>query len=213
MAAGRSGPVALSCAAILGASVLAALGCGGGASTASGPAGGRAPATASTSAQALRLAAREYDGDGDNDSLGMGQLDHDGDATPTYGPIATTPERQAIVALLQRFYSAGAAGDAAKVCSLFYPLAVEGLVEEHDRGKGPASLRGSSCTQIVAKLLRRDRRKLTAKRKALTVPIIEVHAKRAWAVVYFGLADEEVVMLHRDRHTWSITSLLREDSQ
>jgi hypothetical protein len=76
---------------------------------------GRSPSPAS-----LAAAAREHDGDADNDSLGMGPYDIDHDALPTFGPAASAADRQAIVALLERFYRTAAAGNGARACSMLY---------------------------------------------------------------------------------------------
>lgn len=158
-------------------------------------------------AQRLRQAEHEHDGDGDNDSLGMGPLDGDKDGMPTYGRQATPVEHRAIAALLSSFYTAAAAGNATEVCSLLYPVAIEGLLEEHNHGKGPASLRGSNCVQIAGKLLRGKRQEMVTRRASLTVPIVEVRAKRAWAVLDFGTADEQITILHGEGSKWALTSL------
>lgn len=195
------------CVGVLAAAMLAALGCGeAGVKESSSPG---AP-TEKVSAQALQAARREQDGDRDNDTLGLGPLDNDHDAIPTYGPPATQSERRPILALFERYFAAAATGDVSTVCSLLYPVAIERLMEEHSHGVGPASLKGRSCRQIAAKILSQEHSELVAKRASLKVPLVELHAKRAWVVLDFGRGQQNLVLLHHEGGTWWLTALHEE---
>lgn len=201
-----SAPVlAAFCTALL---ALAWLGCGGG----SGPAAGHAPGsnTVAVSSQALSATARQPDGDGDNDRLGMSGPDFDHDSVPTFGRPATAGERKAITALFERYYADAASGDPAGVCSLLYPLAVEGLLETHGRDQGFGSLRGSSCRQLVGGVLARKHHLLVAERSALKVGIIQVDAKRAMVLLDFGGTNQQVTLVHGEGSNWTLTTLHEE---
>jgi hypothetical protein len=196
----------LSLSALLCAGALAAtaLGCGDAHVDANSHG---AATTAQVSAQALQAARAQQDGDRDNDTLGLGPLDDDGDGVPTYGPVAGKAATAPIVAMLERYFAAAAADRVSTVCSMLYPVAVERLVEEHSHGAGAASQRGSSCRQIVAKLLRQQHSELVAKRASLKVRLVELRAKHAWVVLDFGRGKENVVLLHHEGSTWSLTEI------
>jgi hypothetical protein len=160
--------------------------------------------TTTISAAALR----EQDGDHDNDSLGMGHDDGDGDSAPTFAKPATATDRAAIVALIDRYYAAAAAGDWTQACSLTYWLLAETLVEEHSHGKGPPSLRGHTCAQVASKLLAGRRHELIAERAALKIVVVQARANKGWAVLSFGGARERVLYLHHEGAGWRVNGLL-----
>jgi hypothetical protein len=200
-------------ASLFAGALLAMAGCGGDSPAVTSKLAGVSPPAHHTSAagsrRLLRIAARERDGDGDNDSLGMGPLDPDNDAVPTFGRTAGAPERQAIVSLFRRFYTAAAAGDGVRACSMIYWLAIETTVEEHSNGKGPPSLRGETCAQIATKLFGQHHRELEADRATLKVTIIQLHGKRGWAVLDFAPARERLGTVQREGSAWKLGSLLK----
>jgi hypothetical protein len=151
--------------------------------------------------------ALERDGDADNDSHGMGPYDNDGDALLTFGPAANALERQAITALLKRYYTVAAAGDGASACSLTYWLVREKIVEEHDHGRGLASLRGNTCAQVASKLFRQRHPELTEDVARFKVGAVQVRAKHGWAVLDFGPARERVTQVHREPSGWKMDAL------
>jgi hypothetical protein len=163
------------------------------------------------SSASFAAALRAHDGDADNDSLGMGRLDADGDAAPTYGPVAGPAERRAVVALLKRFYTVAAGGDGAKACSLLYRLVAETVVEEHSHARGPRSLRGSTCPQVASKLLQQRHRELTQELGALKVTVVQLRGQNAWVVLDFGPARERLAVLHRDGGGWKLGEFLKEE--
>jgi hypothetical protein len=179
---------------------LAVTGCGGGAR----------PGT--TAKQPDAAIAREHDGDGDNDSLGMGRLDTDNDASPTFGRPASPTERQQITALFKGFYTAAAADNGARACSMLYWLVAETVVEEHSHGKGPLALRGTTCTQIATKLFKKNHRELVDDLAALKLTIIQLRRNRGWAVLDFAPAHERLGTIQREGTVWKLGSLLKDDA-
>jgi hypothetical protein len=153
-------------------------------------------------------AAGMLDGDGDDDTPGSTPPDSDGDARPSYGPPADAADRRAIVALLRGFYAAAAAGDGVRGCAMLLALVAETVVEEHDHGKGPRSLRGNTCPRVAAKLFRQRHRELAAEAAALRVPIVQMRFGKAWAVLNFGGAKEYVEIVRREGGAWKLDGLL-----
>lgn len=204
----KPSPTAAVWAACFVALLLACSGCGGGASVTGGR--GNGSDAAAVSPQALRAAAHERDGDDDNDSLGMGRLDLDNDAAPTFGRPPSTAERQALVALFERYYAAAAAEDAKGVCALLYPLAVEDLLETHGHDLGLGRLRGASCEQLVGQVLMYKHHALIVKRSSLKVGIIQVRARHAMVVLGFGAAKQQVAIAHGEGRNWALTTLHEE---
>jgi hypothetical protein len=172
---------------------LAVAGCGGSSTTVGGSSIGRLPAR---------------DGDEDIDSLGMGRYDSDGDATPTYGPTANATERRAIVALIKRYYVAAAAEEGIKTCSMLDPLIAEETVEEHRPGKGPPSLRGTTCSQVASKVFAQRHHELAADSATLQVAWIQLQARQAVTLVHFGSTRELIVRVHRAPGGWQMNNLL-----
>jgi hypothetical protein len=181
---------------VLGLSLLATTGCGG------------ADKSSSVSKVTLTAGLPTRDGDDDIDSLGQGRYDADNDANPTFGPAASITERQAIVALIKRYYAAAAAGDGGKACSMLDPLIVEAVVEEHHRGKGPPSLRGNTCPQVASKVFKQRHRELTEDVAELQVGWVQLQARQAVTLVHFGAMRELIVRVHRSHGGWQMNALL-----
>jgi hypothetical protein len=193
--------------------VLGACACGGSshsspaASSASSAAGAVAGAATSASSTGAPAGAPLQDGDGDDDRPGS-KHDPDTDEVFTYGTAAGPADRQAITALITRYYALAAAGDGKHACKMLYWLVAEGLVEEHSHGKGPATLRGSTCAQVATKVFMRRHGELAADVKKLEVTEIRVHAKKAWVRVRFGPTRELLMFVHRTGGVWQMNNLL-----
>lgn len=149
----------------------------------------------------------ERDGDGDIDRLTQGSHDGDGDAIPTFGPPAGAADRRAILALFGRYYANAAAGNGAKACSMMDIPAAESVVEEHSRGKGPPSLQGRTCMQIMARLFKRRHRELMEDIAGYRVLAVQVHGGGGLVLVRFPAKHElrELrVLVRRDHDAWKM---------
>ncbi|MFZ2114908.1 MAG: hypothetical protein WAU77_14390 [Solirubrobacteraceae bacterium] len=202
----------LACAAVA-LSVAGACGCGAARSTAG------VETTATSSPFSLAELAKR-DQDGDIDRLTQSRYDDDNDAIPGFGQPADAADRRAIVALIKRYYIAAAAGDGAKACSMQYALTAELLVEEHHRGKGPASLRGGTCARIMSKLLAQHHRELAEDVSGgYRVLAVQVHLNQGYALVRFAAPRElhelrELRMLvHREHGGWKMDRPLDDGPQ
>jgi hypothetical protein len=194
--------------------VLGACACGGSshrspaASSASSAPSAVAGAATPRSSAGAPVGAPLQDGDGDDDRQGS-RFDPDNDESITWGSAAGPADRQAIVALITRYYALAAAGDGKHACTMLYWLVGETVVEEHSHGKGPASLRGATCAQVATKVFRQRRRELARDvREGVNVTEIRVRAKKGWVRVRFGPARELLVFVHRTGGVWQMNNLL-----
>ncbi|MGC2374847.1 MAG: hypothetical protein WA484_13320 [Solirubrobacteraceae bacterium] len=147
------------------------------------------------------------DGDGDDDRPGS-KRDSDNDELLTFGSAAGAADRQAIASLVTRYYAAAAAGDGARACSMLYWLVAEAIVEEHSRGKGPASLRGNTCAQVASKVFKQRHSELAQDVRALEVTQLRLRAKRGWVRLRVGPTRELLVFVHRHNGVWQMNNLL-----
>jgi hypothetical protein len=198
----------LTCAALALLAVGAAA-CGSAGERAS-PAPARSSGASATGSAAAGGASRpadlfKRDGDGDIDRLTQGSHDGDGDAIPTFGPPAGAADRRAILALFRRYYANAAAGDGARACSMMDIPAAESVVEEHSRGKGPRSLQGKTCAQIMSTLFKRRHRELMEDIAGYRVLAVQVHGGGGLVLVRFPAKRElrELrVIVRRDHGAW-----------
>ena len=162
---------------------------------------GGSSVAARTSSSTAETTPHQLDGDNDIDTLGSGP-DYDNDAVLGYGPPADTADRRVIVSLLKRYYAVAAAGDGAKACSMLDPLVAEEIVEEHHNGKGPSSLRGSTCAQIISKLFKRHHRELAKDVAEFRVTTMELRGNRGLVLMPYSTANETQVIVRRDNGVW-----------
>jgi len=99
----------------------------------------------------------------------------------------------------------------ARACGLLHWLLAEELVEQHARGKGPRSLRGASCAEIVSKLFKLHRHALTDGIALLKVTTVQVRATHAWAVVDLGGARKYIAFARREGAAWKLGMMLGYD--
>lgn len=160
-------------------------------------------AAASARAAAIAAAPQERDGDGDIDTLSK-VLDKDDDTPLGYGAPAGPADRQAIVTLLRRYYTTAAAGDGARACSMLDPLIAEQVVEEHHHGKGPSSLRGDTCAQVMSKLFEQRHHELAQDAAEFRVTVVELRHNRGLVLMPYSTTREMQVIVRRDNGVWKM---------
>jgi hypothetical protein len=147
------------------------------------------------------------DTDGDDDRPGS-RFDPDTDIALTFGHPADVRDTQAVAVLIGGYYKAAAAGDGRKACSMMFWLYAETTVEEHSKGKGARSLRGSTCAQIAGKVFRGRHRELVEDAGSVNVSVLRVQGKQGLARVRFGATRERLIPLKLDRGAWRMNTLL-----
>ncbi|MGC2373172.1 MAG: hypothetical protein WA484_04780 [Solirubrobacteraceae bacterium] len=89
-----------------------------------------------------------------------------------YGRVSSGHERQAITAVVNRYYAAAAAGDSAAVCSLTLSSLARSLPEDYGAGAGPSYLRGSkTCHAVMSKIFKHFHAELTGKTEVTNVRV------------------------------------------
>jgi len=116
----------------------------------------------------------DRDNDGDNN-------DDDGNVL-YFGQAAGPSDRQALIALVTRYYTAAAAANGGTVCGLLAPFVAETVVETS--GSSPA-LRGRSCAAVLTKLFKLQHSLLADKRATLQIGTVRVQGDRALVSLNF----------------------------
>jgi hypothetical protein len=206
---------------LLTASLIALLGLGVSACGNAGKRTGSAPESSSSTAAAAAAAAAGtvtpvggyLRGDGDVDDE-ANHTDQDDYATRNYGHAASAADVRAIVALVKRYYAAGAAGDGAAGCTLIYsglansPSLGEAAEEAYPPAPGVPLLRGQSCARIMSLLFKEDHQRLAADFATVEVTRVRVKGSRGLALLGFRTTPERQIPLRHERGTWKIEALL-----
>ena len=205
-------PLALVASALLGAG---AIGCGAGTgttttSTASSTAA-RPNATATSATTVASSSPGGYlknDGDADFDDTAHNRGNPEDDASSLFAPYgrrASPADARAVTALVKRYLTAAAAGDAASACSMLTVELIEGLLTEQGR---PAGSPRERCAASMAPLLAQQHRQLVAD-DFPTLIVISVHVKGDVGVASLGsrTMTESSIRVEREGHAWKIDAL------
>lgn len=223
----RSSPAALFAAILLCLNLAA---CGGSAKSATsagaGTTGSTATTTATTSTAATTTTAGGSSGGGDSasgatlanpiptgdqdgDSSDETAFDKDDGFITTFGHAADPSDRKTITNLVKNYYSAIAAADGAKACSLLFFVIVESAAETYGQTATNATAgRGKTCGAVMSKVFAATHRQLVAENSHLKVIAIRVQAKRAWVLLRFGPASVRRLVVYREGDTWKVGELL-----
>lgn len=125
------------------------------------------------------------------------------DDIPAYGHEASAADRQAITALVRRYYAAAAAADGRTACALL-DRNLEHVIAE-DYGQPPALpySRGKTCKVVMAKIFRH----LThhpADLAATAVTGVRVSNNYAFAELSSKLTPKGEIFLLRERGKWTV---------
>lgn len=178
------------------------------------------PVTGGAAARAVSRATptgRYLKGDDDSDAANPSESDSDDYRIRSFGHATSAANRRAIAALVKRYYTAAAAGDGARACSLIY----SGLAKSSNLGEmveavyPPAPsvppLRGESCARIMSLLFTEHRQALAADVATVEVTRVGVDGNRGLALLGFRTTPERQIAVLREHHTWKIDSLLDEE--
>lgn len=189
--------------------------CGSGKNTNSGShATSGVAATGSTTATTASgaISTQDYtkaDGDKDNDNIAAPYDDTNNNEILDYARAASPADKQAVAALIKRYYTAAAAGDGAKACSMLYVTLAEAVPEDY--GKSPPGqpyMQGNTCPAVMTLLFKHLHNQLTVELPLLKVTRVRLDQHHGLAVLSFGKMPERQISVHRERHTWKIEALL-----
>jgi hypothetical protein len=175
----------------------------GGAGKGAGSAAKNAASTSGTSATTTTPKATEpehphktdRDGDSDNNDY-------------AYGRPANAADKRAVRALVKRYYTAAAASDGTKACSLIYSIFAEEIPEVYGEPPGPSALRGSTCAAVMSKLFKQNHHQLVVDLAELKVTDVRVKRHHALALLSFKAMPPRDIRVHRERRAWKIDELL-----
>jgi hypothetical protein len=124
----------------------------------------------------------------------------------TYGGNASPADARAITALVKNYYTASAAGDAARACSLLYASLAGGLAAQQSQAVPGAR---ATCTEPMSALLGQQRARLAAE-DASTMAVTAVHVKGdlGLAVLGFRRTPASQIVVEREGRTWKIDALV-----
>lgn len=139
--------------------------------------------------------------------------DRDGDSDNNnddyaYGHPASAADKRAVTALVKRYYTAAAAGNGARACSLIYSLFAEDIPEVYGEPPGPPALRGSTCATVMSKLFRQNHHQLMVDLAELKVTDVRVKRRHALALLGFKTTPPRDIRVHRERGAWKIDEVL-----
>lgn len=183
---------------------------GGGGSTSQPSSGAAATASTRATTESSATPPGSYlkdDGDDDRDDKNRHVTAAESDDAPylaSFGKRSSQADRQAVVALVKRYYAAVAGGDGARACSQLHSSLVSGLVE--DQGQSVQSV-GRTCAAVMSRLLR-QRKQLTAS-DAATMVVVDVRVKGALGLVALGFRSRRVsqILVKREGGAWKIDAL------
>lgn len=139
----------------------------------------------------------------------LGPIDEDDDAVLNFGRAASAEELRKVRVLVRRYFTAAAAGDGAKTCSMLDPGIAKTTVVEED-GQMPG-LRGKTCAAVMSKLLKLYHRHLVVVLDSLNVVRVHTEGLQTYVVLRvptFRVARE--FSLHRVGGAWKIGQPLDE---
>lgn len=189
--------------------------CGSSKSTIPGSqAASKTATTASTGATTTSTATptQDYtkaDRDKDND-IGAPGDDTNHNEILNYAHAASAADKQAVTALIKRYYAAAAAGDGAKACSMLYVTFAESVAEDYGRESAGSSYlkQGKTCPEVLTLLFKHFHSQLTAELPLLKVRRVRLNEHHGLVVLGFGTMPERQIPVLRERHTWKVVALL-----
>jgi hypothetical protein len=171
-------------------------------------------ATANVAASTGLASARsQRDEDNDIDTRGMGSVDPDRDAVILYGRSADSADRRQITGLVKRYYTAAAAGEGAKACTMLNPLTAESFVEDHRPGQGPSSLQGNTCAQVLSKLFKQRHQELLEDVASFRIGVVQLRGNYGLVLAPFLPAREMQLFVYHHGGTWTMDVALDNGSE
>lgn len=175
---------------------------------------------ASVVAVALTLVAGACGGTGKNTNVASNAASGSSTATtphatsPEAGPIveygheASSADKQAITALVKRYYLAAAKDDGATACSLIYSPLSESVAEDYGQAPGPAYLEGKTCAVVMAKLFRHLSGQSPSVLAATEVTGVRVKGRKGFALLRSAAIPEGDIPVTRELGTWRVGTLI-----
>jgi hypothetical protein len=149
---------------------------------------------------------KDSDKDGDDKRHPANAENDDRTLFAAYAGRASPADRRAVTILVNRYYTAAAAGDAAKACSLLSSSLAAGLATSQGHsGQGDHN----TCAGPMSLLIRQQHQRLIAD-DVTTMVVTSVYMKgdQGLAVLSFKAMPEATIAVEREGHAWKVGALL-----
>ena len=161
--------------------------CGG--SSKAGKGTGPPPRATATGAASARAAGENAGGTDEN--------------IPAFGHAASAADRQAVTALVKRYYRAVAAADGRTACSLMYSSLEQGIAEDYGQPPGPPYARGKTCPVVMSKIFKNQPGYPTAF-VGTAVTDVRIYMDRGFALLRSKATPSGEIFLEREHGAWTI---------
>lgn len=131
-------------------------------------------------------------------------------AITRFGHDAAPGDKQAITALVKRYYAAAAADDGATACALIYSPLSESVAEDYGQAPAPASLAGKTCQVVMSKLFRQVPGQASAVLASTEVTGVRVKGMKGYALLRSKAIPEGDIPVERELGVWRIGTLIGE---
>lgn len=149
------------------------------------------------------------DADGDNDTKDnerRGYYDRDDEVLRGFGQAASEGDRRALVALVDRYYTAASAGDGSTACSILDPALAASIPQSYGGITAPPYTRGAkTCAEVMTLLFGHFRGELTAR---TVITAIRVDGNQDRVLLGSPAQPAGYIPAIREHGGWSMVSLL-----
>lgn len=150
----------------------------------------------------IQLNYSTHNNDRDND----GDHNDDDGKVLYFGHPAAPADRRDSVALVTGYFSAAAAEDGARACTMLVPFIAESVPEDYGHTPG---LEGHTCAAVLTKLFRVHHPELVMKQATLRIMTVRVEGDRALVVFDFPKIPEvRQITERRVNGRWRLLDLL-----
>ncbi len=125
-----------------------------------------------------------------------------------YGHEASPADKQAITALVKRYYAAAAADDGATACSLIHSPLSESVAEDYGQAPGPSGLSGKTCEVVMSKLFRQLPEQSGSVLAATEVTGVRVKGRKGFALLHSTAIPEGDIPVERELGVWRVGTLI-----
>ena len=147
------------------------------------------------------------DRDNDSDNNSGSYYDKD-DSVREFGHAADVADRQAVAAVVERYFAAAASEDGATACSLIVSSLARSIPGDLGRPPGPPYARGRTCAIVMSKIFKVNHRQLRVYHAMLEVTGVRLGGDGGFAVLGFGTLPGREIRVTREKSVWKMDALL-----
>lgn len=145
-------------------------------------------------------------GTGESSASALGKrYPHGDDSIQTFGTEAGVVEKQAVTAIVKRYYAAVAAGNGAGACALLSSGLSKSIVQSLGRS---ATLRGKGCAGILALLFKHASAQSGASLADIEVTGVRIKGDRGFALLRSKTMPSGEITVDRENGAWKVGALI-----